>query len=58
MPIRTILVLVITAFSPVCAQKPQTFSDPEGRFTVQVPSGWRAVPLTPIAFKSATAALI
>lgn len=45
MPIRTILVLVITAFSPVYAQKPQTFNDPQGRFTVQVPFGWRAVPL-------------
>jgi len=45
MPIRAILILVIAAFSPVFAQKPQTFSDPQGRFTVQVPPGWRAVPL-------------
>ena len=45
MLIRAILILVIAAFHPVYAQKPQTFSDPQGRFTVQVPSGWRAAPL-------------
>ena len=44
-PVLVITVLVITAFSPVYAQKPNVFIDPQGRFTVQVPTGWRAVPL-------------
>jgi hypothetical protein len=39
MPIRAILILVVAAFSPMYAQKPQTFNDPQGRFTVQVPAG-------------------
>jgi hypothetical protein len=45
MPIGAILIFVVATFSPLYAQKPQTFNDPQGRFTVQVPSGWRAVPL-------------
>jgi len=45
MPIRAIFILAVASFSPMYGQKPQTFNDPQGRFTVQVPSGWRAVPL-------------
>jgi hypothetical protein len=45
MRIRAILTLVISTFLPVYAQTPKTFHDPQGRFTVQVPSGWRAVPI-------------
>jgi hypothetical protein len=45
MPIGAILIFVVATFSSLYAQKPQTFNDPQGRFTLQVPSGWRAVPL-------------
>jgi hypothetical protein len=45
MRIRAILTLVITSFVSVYAQTPKTFHDPQGRFAVQVPSGWRATPI-------------
>ncbi|HLM99488.1 MAG TPA: hypothetical protein VK335_09420 [Bryobacteraceae bacterium] len=47
MRIRGILTLVITTLSLVYAQLTQTFNDPQGRFTLQLPAGWRAVTLNP-----------
>lgn len=45
MPIRALLIFAIAAFLPMYAQSAQTFNDPQGRFAVQVPLGWRALPL-------------
>lgn len=47
MRIRVLFTLVITTLSLVYAQKTQTFNDPQRRFTVQLPAGWRAVTLNP-----------
>jgi len=51
MRIRRILTLVITTLSFVYAQQDQTFNDPQGRFTLQLPAGWRAVTLNPDCFQ-------
>ena len=40
-----IVTLVVTACSAINAQQPRTFNDPQGRFTVQAPSGWQVLPL-------------
>ncbi len=45
MRIRAILTLVISTVSLAYGQ--QTFHDPQGRFSVQLPVGWRAVALNP-----------
>ena len=47
MGIRRILALIVTTLTFVYAQQNQSFHDPQGRFTLQLPAGWRAVTLNP-----------